>query len=638
MKKKAIISVLLAIVLLFSAALPAFAADAPAAGTETAGTEIADPADAAQEDAAQQSAEQTEKKSVAQSIADFFRNLFDRISAFFGRLKAFFQVKKENVKSTMNRNVIHMLKSVTDTIGDSFIITTEDGKVIVIDGGHKTETEYFVEYLKAVTGQRKPHIDAWFLSHAHDDHCEVFLEVAENRADQVSFDKVYANFPDASFYEGYDEWAVTVISNYDRLKPGFAEKADSLAEGDVFNVGAAKFTVFYTFNPEWKNCNEGSTIMRMDLGGTSVMFNGDAGISAGNYVVEKYGESGLMNCDYCKMAHHGQDGVDKNFYAAVAPAVCLWPTPTWVYENTNGNLRTFETRAWVEELGVEKEYKSFEGSVAIRMYPRIVTTTDVFEDGYPAEQAVDRLASLGYEGIDMGFDYWTFDGSPFLADNYLDWARSLKARADAAGIVYTHAHAPGEANSGDMIERSIQASAALGAKYLVVHPVWRDEDGKIIDSKRSFIEVNAAAIGDWLPLAEECGVVLLSENILWGASADPRIIADLVKTVDSDYFGWCFDTGHAWCSGYGPEILKKCSVVPLSLHIQDNDGSGDGHLIPGDGTIDWQKFIDALKAVGYEGDCVMEAHHQSLEAPDAERDAILARLLSVAKDLRAQML
>ena len=30
--------------------------------------------------------------------------------------------------------------------------------------------------------------------------------------------------------------------------------------------------------------------------------------------------------------------------------------------------------------------------------PRIVTTTDVFEDGYPAEKAIDRLARLGYEG------------------------------------------------------------------------------------------------------------------------------------------------------------------------------------------------------------------------------------------------
>lgn len=615
MNKKRIISLLLACVLLFTAALPAAAAFAGGA-----------PPLAAAED-----------RSPGNCFTNFFKTLFDRIKAFFDRLKAVFAVKKEKVRNTMRQNAIHMLKSVTDTIGDSFIITTADGKVIVIDGGHKSETDYFIEYLKAVTGRSRPHIDAWFLSHPHDDHCEVFLEVVENRRDDVTFGKVYANFPDdPAFYEGHDEWAVTVVSEYNRLKPLFEGKDAKLAEGDVFNVGDAKFTVFYTFNPEWTNCNEASTIMRMDLGGTGVMFNGDAGKNAGDYVVEKYGGAGALVCDYCKTAHHGQDGVDRNFYEAVSPEVVLWPTPTWVYENTNGNLKTFETRAWIEELGVKREYKSFEGSAVIGLKPRIVTTTDVFEEGYDAGRAAERLAALGYEGVDMGFDYWTFEGSPFISDGYLDWARGLRERADAAGAVYTHAHAPGEAD-GEYIGRSIEAAAALGARYLVVHPVWQDGSGNTVKTKQKFIRINAEAIKKWLPLAEECGVTLLSENILWGASADPRVIADLVKKVDSDHFGWCFDVGHAWCSGYSPDILKKCSVVPMSLHIQDNDGTGDGHLIPGDGTIDMKAFTDTLREIGYLGDCVMEAHHQSLNAPDAERDAILTRLLDVSKEIREQL-
>ena len=95
--------------------------------------------------------------------------------------------------------------------------------------------------------------------------------------------------------------------------------------------------------------------------------------------------------------------------------------------------------------------------------------------------------------------------------------------------------------------------------------------------------------------------------------------------------------GHAWCSGYAPDILKECSVVPMSLHIQDNDGSGDGHLIPGDGTINWKLFTDTLKDIGYLGDGVMEAHHQSLEAIDEEREEILARLLDVSKTIREEM-
>ena len=611
--KKRIVSILLALLIVFTAVTPAVAASAVRTGSVSTGT----------------------LKNSSESFVDFFKNLRDRISELINRIKTIFQVKKECIRNTMNQNAIHMLKSVTNTIGDSFIITTDDGKVIVVDGGARTETDYFIEYLKAVTGRKKPHIDAWFLSHPHDDHCEVFNEIVGNRPNVLSFDKVYANFAEASYYEGKDDWAFKVLTDYYRNLPRFADKAAELHEGDVFNVGSAKFTVYYTFNPEWTNCNEASTIMKMELGGTSMMFNGDAGTNAGNYVVEKYGDA--LKCDYCKMAHHGQDGVGQNFYQAVDPDVCIWPTPSWVYENTNGNLKTFETRAWVEELGVKKEYKSFEGSVVIPVKPRIVTTTDVFEDGYPAETAVDRLASLGYEGIDMGFDYWTFDGSPFLSDDYLDWAAGLKERADEKGIVYTHAHAPGEADATDYVIRSIEAASVLGARYLVVHPIWHEKNGRTINTSARFIDVNKRAIKKYLAKAEECGVVLLSENILWGASKNPKIIADLVKAVGSDWFGWCFDVGHAWACGYAPDVLKKCAVVPMSLHIQDNDGSGDQHLIPGDGTIDFESFISTLKEIGYLGDCVLEAHHQSIVAPDAERDAILARLLEKAEEIRAEM-
>jgi sugar phosphate isomerase/epimerase/beta-lactamase superfamily II metal-dependent hydrolase len=615
MKAKRSLSIFLVCVLLFAAAMPVFAAGS-----------------GEQQNLFVQSAKDFGNRFVA-----FFRMLYHRIVGLPAWIKAYYAVKQEKVKSTMNQNAIHMLQSVENTICDSFIIITEDGKVIAIDGGHTAETDYFIEYLKAVTGQRVPHIDAWFLSHPHNDHVQVFNEVAEYRTTQVTFDKVMLHYVPYELYEarGQQE-GMEMVSEFNRISEAFPEKVQVLNTGDIFNIGAAKITVLYTADTSFIDVNEHSVIFRMDLGGTSIMFTGDAQVNAGNKTIEQWGDSGLLDCDICKMAHHGQDGVDKNFYEAVSPEICLWPTPSWVYENTNGNLKTDETRAWVKELGVKKEYKSFEGPATIGMIPRIVTTTDVFEEGYPAEQAIDRLARIGFEGIDMGFDYWVFDGSPFLSDDYLDWAKSLKARADETGIVYTHAHAPGNAGS-EYVGRSIEATAAIGARYLVVHPIHEDKNGKIIDSKLRFLDVNAKAIKKWLPLAKECGVVLISENILWGASKDPRIIAQLVKKVDSPWFGWCFDTGHAYFSGYQPSILKDCCVVPLSLHIQDGDGSGDQHLIPGDGTIDWTLFTRTLQEVGYLGDCVMEAHHQSLVAPDEERDAILTRLLDCAKELRDQM-
>ncbi len=281
-------------------------------------------------------------------------------------------VKNEGVSNTMNQNVIHMLKSVNELIGDSFIITTKDGRVIVIDGGKYQETAYFIEYLKAVTGQQKPHIDAWFLSHPHDDHCEVFLKTAEYADDIVTFDRVYANFPTNETFFRVDRlpdtYAFHVLNEYNRLLPRFADKVSELHKGDDFSIGQARFRVFFTFNPAWKDCNEASTIMRMDLGGKSVMFTGDANDLAGNQVIADYGDSGLLKCDYCKMAHHGANSMGDGFYRAVSPRYCLWPTTEWEWNGGDDNLKVDTPNIYnmmKNEIGVKHHYISFYGSKAI---------------------------------------------------------------------------------------------------------------------------------------------------------------------------------------------------------------------------------------------------------------------------------
>ena len=270
------------------------------------------------------------------------------------------------------------------------------------------------------------------------------------------------------------------------------------------------------------------------------------------------------------------------------------------------------------------------------MKKRIVNTTSVFPPGYPSEDAVDRLARLGFEALDMALDYCNYEGSPFLSDAYLDWAKALKARALRLGVPFTHAHSPADVSSFDMNVRALRTSGALGCRFLVIHPVVK-EDGQVIQDAARFIDLNAARVKPLLPVAEETGVIILSENLMGGASGDPRIIARLVERVNSPFFGWCYDTGHANIMGHAADIVTRCACAPRSLHLQDNHGSWDDHLIPGEGDIDWAVLTKALRDVGYSGDCVLEAHEQSLEAPDEERDAILERLLKAAIPLREQL-
>lgn len=268
---------------------------------------------------------------------------------------------------------------------------------------------------------------------------------------------------------------------------------------------------------------------------------------------------------------------------------------------------------------------------------RIVTTTSVFPPCYPVENAIDRLSKIGYSGLDLALDY-CIDSSnfPFMTENWSQWGRSLGEKAKECGVAFTHSHAPGDVSDRSPIFfRCFDLCNVMGIPYIVVHPIFRNDACSIIEREDEFISVNTAAILPLLEIAERNHVKILSENLLWGASKDPLVIARLVKEVSSPFFGWCFDTGHANCFDISPSILLKADVCPDSLHIHDNTGGDDTHAIPGDGSVDWKVFLQTLHDIDYQGELVLEAHHQSLACKDEARDVVLQTLYLRATKMRA---
>ena len=73
------------------------------------------------------------------------------------------------------------------------------------------------------------------------------------------------------------------------------------------------------------------------------------------------------------MAHHGQKGVEKDFYEAIQADYALWPTPKWLWENreegkgyNSGDFKTITVREWMQELGIKRSYVSgLEGTIQI---------------------------------------------------------------------------------------------------------------------------------------------------------------------------------------------------------------------------------------------------------------------------------
>ena len=266
---------------------------------------------------------------------------------------------------------------------------------------------------------------------------------------------------------------------------------------------------------------------------------------------------------------------------------------------------------------------------------RVVTTTGVFPKDVDALDILPRLKQLGFEGIDMSFAYeYEYPQSRFNTIG-LEWAKKVREVSDRLDLPIYYSHAPYDASlRSDLVEKTLQCCQIIGVKYTVVHPIFWREDHTIIESVDEFIETNANGIRATLELYEKYNVKALSENLLWGASIKAENIDALVKEVNSPYFGWCYDTGHANAFREDHHALIGLEHVPDAFHIQDNNGDlRDDHMIPFDGTIDWYEFMRIVKAIGYKNDFTLEAHHQSLELPDDQRAPLLSELMSRSKKL-----
>lgn len=264
---------------------------------------------------------------------------------------------------------IYILSNEAGKQMNSFIITTKEGGLIVIDGGWRDDALKLLGKLREISGEDKPFVDAWIMSHPHSDHICAFMELIEKHKDEFDFGKIFYNFPSVQFIGLASKPDADVMEQFYRDLPLFADKVNIVTQGDRYEIKGALFEYLYTHDPIFSRnvVNDSTSVFRMTLSGKKFMFLGDLGPEPGNKLVAMHGDA--LKADYCQMAHHGQCGVGKNVYEAVRPEKCIWCTPLWLWNNDAGKgfnthvWKTVEVRGWMEELGVRKNITLIDGDV-----------------------------------------------------------------------------------------------------------------------------------------------------------------------------------------------------------------------------------------------------------------------------------
>lgn len=143
----------------------------------------------------------------------------------------------------------------------------------------------------------------------------------------------------------------------------------------------------------------------------------------------------------------------------------------------------------------------------------------------------------------------------------------------------------------------VEAAAVYGVPTLVVHLTRTAEPP-------AFSGVGFSRFMRMVETAERAGVDLAFENL-----KAPDRLYEFIARADSPRVGVCFDSGHNHCHCPERRVCRDFSDKIKAVHLHDNFGDRDSHLIPFDGNSDWHVIRNELIDSAYAGAWSLEIEH-----------------------------
>ena len=251
------------------------------------------------------------------------------------------------------------------------------------------------------------------------------------------------------------------------------------------------------------------------------------------------------------------------------------------------------------------------------------------ENRFGLKEAFRLCKEAGFDAVDYSLERMNDPSHPLNRENYLEKAKRIRAIADEIGLPITQTHAPFSFDKWKdtkvyeefiypAICRSIEISAILGAKVVVVHPlhhfVYKGHEDEIFEKNMEFYR-------SLIPLCEKNGIKVGIENMFQRELLRGQLSLDTcatipdflryVDTLQSEYMIACLDVGHV-----GVPVEQTDEIWDFihalghdrlqALHIHDNNYRADQHLLPYLGKINWLKVTEALGQIDYQGDFTYE--------------------------------
>lgn len=284
------------------------------------------------------------------------------------------------------------------------------------------------------------------------------------------------------------------------------------------------------------------------------------------------------------------------------------------------------------------------------------------------EGSFSFIRECGFDGIDYNMDSLLrlkdkLEGkpTPFFnqsIEKLLEYYKPMKEAAQRNHVAICQIHAPfplyaeGYEEINDYmimaVDKCCAISRFLECPAIVVHPFTHPD--KAVER-----EINLEMYRRMIPAAKAYGIKLCLENLfandrghlIEGACADVHeacwYIDTLNKMAGEERFGFCLDVGHANLVGRNiREYIKQLGERLTLLHIHDNNGNTDDHMIPytqsAPGGVDWNRFMEGLRLIAYTGALSFETFHGIEMFPDDVKMDGLKLVSCIGQSFRKQLM
>ena len=256
------------------------------------------------------------------------------------------------------------------------VLVTENGRIVVIDGGFPDDAEDFVNLIESQTSQKTPEIDFWIITHPHIDHYGVIQEISQNGnlRNRIVIKQIIYWFPsefcnkngEANILAGADSEMTRIceLMNASSVRP---------ARDDKLTVDDIEVEFLYVpddcsiLNTAGGNSNYCSLIFTVKGKARKAMITGDAYRRSMEITAWRYADR--LKCDILQMPHHALcDAYSVDFYRYVDPQIVFMPISVAGYRSMHSKLYD-KSEGAIANLCVEAKakevYKAFNGTAEV---------------------------------------------------------------------------------------------------------------------------------------------------------------------------------------------------------------------------------------------------------------------------------